>query len=123
MAAVHGPARPELLEIDTLVGELSGELQRHLAEEEERVRRRLSAAHGPERAGGAYWILPGVTVVRFVAESSRAWSDAGWLGRAVIAGGLRQVAACCCTSGRSGDGSGRWAATSGRRWERSLIAP
>lgn len=46
----------------------------------------------PERAEAAYWILLVSTLGRFLAEASRAWSDAGWLGWVVVAGGLGQIA-------------------------------
>ena len=45
----------------------------------------------PERAEAAYWILLASTLGRFVAEASRAWSDADWLGWVVVVGGLGQI--------------------------------
>ena len=48
--------------------------------------------YSPARAEAAYWILLVATASRFVAEASRAWVDAGWLGWVVVAGGLGQIA-------------------------------
>jgi heme/copper-type cytochrome/quinol oxidase subunit 1 len=45
----------------------------------------------PGRAEAAYWILLVATAGRFVAEASRAWTDAGWLGWVVVLGGLGQI--------------------------------
>lgn len=46
----------------------------------------------PERAAAAYWVLLVATAGRFVAEASRAWSVAPWLGWIVVLGGLGQIA-------------------------------
>jgi hypothetical protein len=46
----------------------------------------------PARAEAAYWILAVATGTRFLAEASRAWSDAPVLRWAVVLGGLGQVA-------------------------------
>ena len=46
----------------------------------------------PERAEAAYWILFPATLIRFVAEGSRAWAEPEWIGWVVVAGGLGQVA-------------------------------
>lgn len=45
----------------------------------------------PARAEGAYWILTVATAGRVVAETSRAWGDAGWQRWAVVLGGAGQV--------------------------------
>ncbi|HEX7049534.1 MAG TPA: hypothetical protein VF188_04925 [Longimicrobiales bacterium] len=46
----------------------------------------------PERIAAAYWILAPATALRFVCELARAWSDARWLGWAVVLGGAGQAA-------------------------------
>jgi heme/copper-type cytochrome/quinol oxidase subunit 1 len=45
----------------------------------------------PARAAAAYWILLAATGGRFVAEASRAWVTAEWLGWVVVLGGLGQI--------------------------------
>ena len=45
----------------------------------------------PGRAAAAYWILALSTGSRFVAEASRAWSDATLLRWVVVIGGLGQI--------------------------------
>jgi heme/copper-type cytochrome/quinol oxidase subunit 1 len=45
----------------------------------------------PGRAAAAYWILLAATGGRFVAEASRAWVTAEWLGWVVVLGGLGQI--------------------------------
>jgi heme/copper-type cytochrome/quinol oxidase subunit 1 len=45
----------------------------------------------PRRAEASYWVLLAATAGRFVAEASRAWSDATFLGWIVVLGGLGQV--------------------------------
>ncbi|HET7274838.1 MAG TPA: cbb3-type cytochrome c oxidase subunit I [Longimicrobiaceae bacterium] len=45
----------------------------------------------PERISAAYWILMISTLGRFVAEASRAYSDAGWLAWIVVLGGTGQA--------------------------------
>ena len=45
----------------------------------------------PGRAAAAYWILALSTGSRFVAEASRAWSDAALLRWVVVIGGLGQI--------------------------------
>lgn len=42
-------------------------------------------------AEAAYWILTLATAARIVAETSRAWGDAGWQRWAVVLGGAGQV--------------------------------
>lgn len=46
----------------------------------------------PGRAAAAYWILLVATGGRFVAEASRAWFDAPFLGWVIVLGGLGQIA-------------------------------
>lgn len=45
----------------------------------------------PERIDLAYWLLFLGTLLRFVAEALRAWVQSGWLGWAVVLGGLGQA--------------------------------
>lgn len=45
----------------------------------------------PGRAAAAYWILLASTASRFLAEASRAWSDAALLRWVVVIGGLGQI--------------------------------
>lgn len=45
----------------------------------------------PERIEAAYWILMPSTLGRFMAELSRAWVEAPWLGWVVVLGGLGQA--------------------------------
>lgn len=45
----------------------------------------------PERVELAYWILMPSTAARFLAEMSRAGTDAAWLGWVVVLGGLGQA--------------------------------
>lgn len=45
----------------------------------------------PELAAAAYWTLAPATAVRFVAELSRAWVGAAWLGWIVVLGGVGQA--------------------------------
>jgi heme/copper-type cytochrome/quinol oxidase subunit 1 len=45
----------------------------------------------PERVEAVYWILMPSTAGRFVAETSRAWIDAPWLGWVVVLGGVGQA--------------------------------
>lgn len=45
----------------------------------------------PARIDLAYWLLFLGTLLRFVAESLRAWVAGGWLGWAVVLGGLAQA--------------------------------
>jgi hypothetical protein len=48
--------------------------------------------YSPTRIDRAYWILALSTGARFVAEASRAWSEASFLPWVVVLGGLGQVA-------------------------------
>lgn len=48
--------------------------------------------YSPTRIEGAYWILALSTGARFIAEASRAWSEASFLPWVVVLGGLGQVA-------------------------------
>ncbi len=45
----------------------------------------------PQRIEAAYWILALATGARFVAETSRAWSEVAWLRWMVVLGGLGQA--------------------------------
>lgn len=45
----------------------------------------------PGRIAFVYWLLASATLVRFVAEAARAWSDSRALAWLVIAGGLGQI--------------------------------
>lgn len=45
----------------------------------------------PERVEAAYWVLMPSTLGRFVAEASRAWVEAPWLGWVVVLGGVGQA--------------------------------
>lgn len=47
--------------------------------------------YSPARITGAYWILALSTGGRFVAEASRAWSEAAFLPWVVVLGGLGQI--------------------------------
>jgi cbb3-type cytochrome oxidase subunit 1 len=47
--------------------------------------------YSPARAEAAYWVLTIATVLRFVAESARAWSDERALAWAVVIGGFGQI--------------------------------
>lgn len=46
--------------------------------------------YSPGRAGAAYWVLTAATALRFLAETSRAWSSWEPIRWAVVAGGLGQ---------------------------------
>ncbi len=45
----------------------------------------------PAHAEVSYWVLTVATALRFVCESARAWTTAGWLGWLVVLGGLGQA--------------------------------
>lgn len=45
----------------------------------------------PERIEAVYWILMPSTAGRFLAEASRAWFGAGWIGWIVVLGGVGQA--------------------------------
>ena len=55
--------------------------------------RREDQRYRPEFAEVTYWLLLAGTIVRFLAEASRAWIDAPELGWAVVGGAAAQVAA------------------------------